>query len=88
MKPTSLLLLSFFILSSLAQLPVDDEVDTSIPGYPHTIYSGKTFLIQDFWTYQFSPLKRIFIMCILKVKAIQQKIQSLFGSQEDLAVQE
>jgi hypothetical protein len=43
------LVLLFAILTTLvlSQTPDDDEVDSSIPGYPHKFYSGNPHLMQD-----------------------------------------
>jgi hypothetical protein len=40
MKLSILFLLALLLTISLSQTPDDDEVDISIPNYPHKIYSG------------------------------------------------
>lgn len=43
---TQALLLALFIVFAYAQTADDDEVDVSIPGYPHKFYSGNQYVIK------------------------------------------
>lgn len=44
MKITLVVLLALLLtLPTYCQLPEDDEIDSTIPNYPHRIYSGITF---------------------------------------------
>lgn len=45
-NPSTFILLALLItLPVFAQLPEDDEIDTSIPGYTHRIYSGILYIL-------------------------------------------
>jgi hypothetical protein len=70
------LVLALLATTTLSTTADDDEVDTSIPGYPHKIYSGTVHLMQDssYWASLIgqkisimysSPLKTIFLTILL-----------------------
>ena len=44
-----IVILSIFIMLSYTQTADDDEVVTSIPGYPFKIYSGIKSIIKDIY---------------------------------------
>lgn len=46
-RRVSWVLFATIIVLSLSQVADDDEVKTSIPGYPYKIYSGIRSIIQD-----------------------------------------
>jgi len=64
------------ILSTLvySQTADDDEVDTSVPGYPHKFYSGITIIIKDIYHSVSFKILNSFIMSFFLLKMIKQPI--------------
>lgn len=62
-----ILLLILFVLSINCQLPEDDEVDTSIPGYTHAIYSGTSLMILRLSRYYHWHQSQIDSLCLFLI---------------------
>lgn len=82
----SVLLLALLFTVSISQTADDDEVDTSIPGYPYKIYSGIGCIIQDILWLAFWPSPKLFITYSTLHRVTSQMILSYYGSEECLAV--
>lgn len=74
-----LLAIALLAFTALSQTADDDEVDTSIPGYPYKIYSGMADLIQDISISMLSRASKRFIMHSSLHKEILLMIRCLYG---------
>jgi len=69
-----LLLLAILSTMVYSQTADDDEVDTSVPGYPHKFYSGITIIIKDIYHLASLKTQKPFIMSFSHLKMIKQPI--------------
>jgi hypothetical protein len=83
------LVLLFAILTTLvfSQTADDDEVDTSIPGYPFKFYSGNPNPMQGIFSSVCWLSLKLYIMYSFPRRTIFQTIHSSYGSQVHLDAQ-
>ena len=80
-----LIVLLFLAVTSLSQTADDDEVDTSIPGYPYKIYSGTYHHMQALSSSASQPGERPSTMSSSPRRMTPLMSPSFFGSVEHRA---